>query len=103
MFIHDDVDFYTNINTTVNITCVNLNAGNVYTKAEVGLLICECGGGWGWVETDLTDFYNVEYYDPYAHKVQRFAGSDNFTQHQHMNWFDTKWWFDFPRTNVKFY
>ena len=34
MFIHDQVDLYSDINSTSNISCVNINADNVYNKEE---------------------------------------------------------------------
>ena len=83
MFIHDNIDFYSDINSTSNITCINLTADNMYNKTEVDALIAGGGG-----EVGLTDYHTVEDYDLYAHKVQRFAGSDNFTQNRHMNVFD---------------
>ena len=86
MFIPDNVDFYSDIHTTSNVTCINLNAASIYNKGEVDALI-RAGGG-GYVEVGLTDFYSVEDYDPYSHTVQRFAGSESFTQNRHMNLFD---------------
>ena len=55
MFIHDNIDFYSDINSTSNITCINLNADNVYNNTEVDTLIADGGG-----EIDLADFYKVK-------------------------------------------